>query len=151
MVQRAHINARATRFAATDPVEEPLPVGEELRPSLSVLFVLQVERRQRRQCSARCGNAPEYADADGEDDGSVGSPRAATPRWRLCEDDRLSTGQIDSFDLAVGEESDGASVWRPEREVGADRALQLARCERIGTAQPQSSPTTPHASQPNPS
>src|SRR5580692_6081023 len=50
------------------------------------------------------------------DDGAILTPGAATPKRRLANRDRRSSGDLNSLQLVVSEEGDGVAVGRPERK-----------------------------------
>src|SRR5207302_10331897 len=88
-----------------------------------------------------CGRCPPNAAVESsvEDDHSVLAPRASTRAVRLTEGQRWPTGQIDLFEMAACEKSDGAAVRRPEgvarvfgaRELASNHGIQVANPDLI--------------------
>ena len=131
--QRALFGLRAAR-----QVQHVAPVGQEAGEPVRHLPAGRIEARHRHHLAARGRHAVQRRIGCGrEDDDAVPAPGAAKAEWRVAQDPRRPVRQIETHQLAVGEERDRPVVGRPERQEPALGAGERLWLRGVGPAQPQ--------------
>src|SRR5260370_6073749 len=90
--------------------EDPA-TGEELRPTMAVLFLIQASERLRSRGVPRRRNSEERSTiVQGGDDRVVGSPGAAAAVGGVAERERSASVDRDLLQFSCGEEADPLAI-----------------------------------------
>src|SRR6266545_6530722 len=108
-------------FAARRPDEdqEPLPIGQELRPTMEDVSPTRIEPRCRNGSAARSRNARQDARRNSsKEDHPFPAPGASAPEPGVAKNLDRTALELDPLQLVLGEEGERPAVGRPERILG---------------------------------
>src|SRR5262245_24210407 len=132
----AHLLLLCARSETCDVIEEVASVRQKERPPVGGLAARGVEPRNSDWETAGSGNAIQHVKAR-EEDHALSIPGPAAAFRHIAKRLRRSARGVDSLELAIGEESDGTAVGRPEGEGGILRAGKRLHGERIQGTDPE--------------